>query len=375
MKVLTTQKQQPAHTILMWDAPEDTTNADVLETKLDGHRLGGNDAAASRVAHDAFDPLLARYFADVRRFPLLSRNQEQALWRCITQAQKRMHRALYTSPVALPTLIRLWHQVNLGEIPLKHVVQDAGAGELSQTEEQDRLSTAIVQLQDCRDQLQGLRQERQDRADAPHLWREMRQRQVRLWHQWYDTFEALHLHANVYETMQYALQAAHQSGSHTPALRAAYSAWSRAQRQYSQAKQQMLRANLRLVIRIAKRYCGYDVPLLDLIQEGNLGLMHALDKFDPHRGVRFITYATWWVRQTIQRAAVLQSQTIRLPDHIVTRTQQLRATRDRLGHTHGGVLPVADLSQALGWTSQQVEDLLRVTQPIRRLHDPTTDFW
>jgi len=135
----------------------------------------------------------------------------------------------------------------------------------------------------------------------------------------------------------------------------------------------MMQANLRLVIHIALRYRHRGLPLLDLIQEGNLGLMRAVDKFEPRRGLKFVTYAHWWIRQAISRALNEQHRTIRLPSHVIERQSKLRATVARLWKSHGHAPSPQALSAATGWTPQVVEELLSAAQPMVQLQQPITD--
>jgi RNA polymerase primary sigma factor len=125
------------------------------------------------------------------------------------------------------------------------------------------------------------------------------------------------------------------------------------------ASKQFINANLRLVVSIAKRYQSTDLPLLDLIQEGNLGLMHAVTKFDWRRGFKFSTYATWWVKQSISRGIDNTSRTIRLPIHAGDQVRRLLRTKHQLEGQTGRAPSLAELAGALGMSQPQVAELLR----------------
>ena len=134
------------------------------------------------------------------------------------------------------------------------------------------------------------------------------------------------------------------------------------------ARQSMIEHNLRLVVSIAKLYLGRGVPLSDLIEEGNLGLMHAIDKFEPERGFRFSTYATWWIRQSVERAVMLQGRVIRLPVNVVRELQQvLRARRTLENDPHFNAsrpegVRVEDVANLLGRDVNEVAELLALAE-------------
>ncbi len=134
------------------------------------------------------------------------------------------------------------------------------------------------------------------------------------------------------------------------------------------ARERMIVSNLRLVVKVSRRYINRGIAFLDLIEEGNLGLIRAVEKFDPERGFRFSTYATWWIRQTIERAIMNQSRAVRLPVHIVKELNvYLRAARELMQKSHG-VQPTAE--QIAEHVDKPVEDVKR----LLKLNEKTTSM-
>ncbi len=139
------------------------------------------------------------------------------------------------------------------------------------------------------------------------------------------------------------------------------------------ARHELIEANLRLVVSIAKRHAGKGMPLLDLIQEGNLGLMRAVDKFDYRRGFKFSTYATWWIRQAVSRALADQARTIRIPVHMVENIHRLVRVQRQLLQENGREPTTDELAAELGVTPARVHEIQRISREPASLQQSIGD--
>ncbi|MBT4963402.1 MAG: RNA polymerase sigma factor RpoS [Francisellaceae bacterium] len=140
-----------------------------------------------------------------------------------------------------------------------------------------------------------------------------------------------------------------------------------------QAKKRMIESNLRLVIKIARRYIRSGMPILDLIEEGNLGLIRAVEKFDPERGFRFSTYGAWWIQQTIERAIMSQNRTIRLPVHVVKKLNSCLRMERNLAKELDHEPSAAELAEYMNKSTKEIEEMMTLNEKIVSIDSPISD--
>ena len=270
------------------------------------------------------------YYRKLGRVALLTREGEVALARRIEQAEGHIVRALVASPIAVRELASVGEELRESKLRARDVTRNPADEEDEENARRRLLELfAPVELLDRAHQ-------RRERSLASRRTAGC------------AALEEMRLTRAVLTRVVARMRRAGQQGAEARAAHATLTAVRCGERDADRAKGELIEANLRLVVAIARKHSGQGLQLPDLIQEGNIGLMRAVDKFDYKRGFKFSTYATWWIRQSITRAIADQGRTIRTPVHMVETGNRLASARSRLAQLQGREPTLEELADEVG---------------------------
>ncbi|MEN0109320.1 MAG: sigma-70 family RNA polymerase sigma factor [Planctomycetota bacterium] len=354
------------------------------------------------------DPI-RMYLSQMAEIPLLSREEEINLAKKIELCRKRFRRNLLRSFYALEATVKTLEKVHAGELPFDRTIKVSLTERLTKPQVQARMPHHLRTLRALMDQQRAdyaLLVDRRVRSKREKA--AARQRYVRRREKMLTLVEELSLRSKrvsplVDELAQYAdrvdevrrelaelkatgapadkvhsvraelLQLTRRVLESPASLRRRVERAKRQHREFENVKRELSGGNLRLVVSIAKKYRNRGLSFLDLIQEGNTGLMRAVDKYEYRRGFKFSTYATWWIRQAITRAIADQARTIRIPVHMIDVLTKLRNTAKELQQKHGREATYEEISEASGVPLDETERVLEIGRHPVSLDRPVGD--
>jgi RNA polymerase primary sigma factor len=379
------------------DFEEDEYDEAADESEGEPQALGGDDddggppARAYKPAAGELDDPIKIYFREMGEKPLLDREGEVRLARGIEEGLAGIVKAALSCPVASAYLLEIRDDIRSGVLPLSQVRRDSG-----ETDDEHSMVRAMMAV------LTRLKKERARAASIraklnrnlrPETEIQVRLELIGVQCRMADLMAELALSEEIIDDIivrmrqlqaRFAVAEREGDGERVAALvrkhlvtREELSCYLRSVEESGAklewSKSELTQANLRLVVSIAKKYINYGLPFSDLIQEGNIGLMKAVDKFDYKRGYKFSTYATWWIRQAITRAIADKGKTIRVPVHMIETIRKVSQTSRRLFKQTGRKPTPREIGEQMDMPADKVKEVLRAAKKTLSLETPVGD--
>ncbi len=335
--------------------------------------------------------LISSYLKEMGSVPLLTRQGEIEIARQIEKGRERLSMLVFSVPVAIQKLIELGESIEKGEAPIDEIISiDGDESEEDLLRIKRRFYEQTLKIKKLFQKRKRLLRENKDRLKLRKNRKEICTEVFKLnlteaaVYTFADEIKRLHellnekveqLRANPgdVELMKEKEELERRVGMEYEELSRVVKAIKRTEEQIHRAKSKLVESNLRLVISIAKRYIGKGLSLEDLIQEGNLGLMKAVEKFEYKRGYKFSTYATWWIRQAITRALADQSRTIRLPVHMIESINKVNKVTKELVQELGREPTVEEIAERAELSEAKVRQIMKAGKETVSLETPVGD--